>query len=63
MNDFTYGICPRCGAYLSPELFLEEEERGGIKTGRKRWSVSYLQCEECDYRTVVDDSYDGQWFV
>ena len=63
MNNFTYGKCPKCGAYLTPILFAEEEYIGGIATGRKRWIITHLQCEECDYKAIPSENYDGQWFV
>lgn len=61
-----FGQCAICGDELHPVRFVEEEYRTTkdgylYKTGRKRSSVSHLECLSCRSRYCVDDSFDGNW--
>lgn len=64
-KDHKYGYCSKCGYPLMPVLFIEKEydNRYGFpyETGRKRFAVDYLLCENCGNRECVDDSFDGKW--
>lgn len=59
-------ICSKCGGYLIPVYFTEEEiktcDGHQYKTGRKRRAVSHLVCEDCMSNECVDDSFDGEWY-
>lgn len=65
-DDYRFGFCPKCGYPLEPVCFIEEEykiTKDGFryKTGRTRYAVSHLECENCLSRQCVDDSFDGPW--
>lgn len=56
-----YGYCSNCGHPLVPIYFKDKEIINGHPTGRTRTSISYLLCENCGNKEIVDDSFDGRW--
>lgn len=60
-----YGNYARCGEWLEPVWFIEEERKFNVgypvKTGRKRRACSHLECPRCMKKQIVDDSYDTKW--
>lgn len=62
-NKSYYGNCPRCNTELivgeSAVLDEEKVENGHlIKTGKKIYTVGFLQCPNCLKKVIVDDSFD-----
>lgn len=62
LNDDKYGKCACCNENLLAIWFIEyEQDRYGIRTGRQRYNIDYLECLYCGKRYVVDDSYARPW--
>lgn len=66
-DNVNYGSCDVCGCGLSPVWFEEIEEidkknQPRYVTGRVRMACSYLFCENCGRKYMVDDTFDGPWY-
>lgn len=58
--------CCICGGSMEKVMFIEKEHKTtsmGVvyETGRQRYACSHLECPECGYKEIVDDTFDGPW--
>ena len=60
--------CKICGYILNPVSYIEEERRlehnHWVRTGRKRYNCSHLECPVCGHKEAVDDdTFASSWFT